>query len=131
MERFRLTPTINLTDWTISANEVTVNWDTWYNFRTKHPVQGSYEIYLDDLLIKSDSHIFNKWWLPSSLTVSLSQLSPGEHNVTAIIVDAAGNSVTSAVTIHITTVLYRIWNGSTILKLAVTEWEFPAAQLSF
>ncbi|MFX0207923.1 MAG: aryl-sulfate sulfotransferase [Candidatus Hodarchaeota archaeon] len=131
MERFRLTPTINFTDWTVSANEVTVNWDTWYNFRTKHPVQGSYEIYLDDLLIKSDSHTFNKWWLPSSLTLSLRQLSLGEHNVTAIIADAEGNSVTSAVTIHITTAFYRIWNGSTILKLAVAEWKFPASQLSF
>jgi hypothetical protein len=129
MERFRFTPTINFTEWTIKANEVIVNWDTWYNFRTKHPVQGSYEVYVDGLMIKSGLHTFNKWWLPSSLTVSFSQLSPGEHNVTAIIADAEGNSVTDTITVHITTAFYRIWNGSAIFKLAVAE--FPKFRLSF
>ncbi len=63
--------------------------------------------------------------------MSFSQLSPGEHNVTAIIVDAGGNSVSSAVTIHITTAFVRIWNGSTIINLVLAEWKFPASRLSF
>jgi hypothetical protein len=131
MERFRFVPTINFTDWTATTNKMTVNWDTWYNFRTKHPVQGSYEIYLDGLLIRSGPHTFNKWWLPSSLTVSLSQLSPGKHNVTAIIADAEDNSVANTVTIHITTAFYRIQNEPAILELVVAESKFPESRLSF
>ncbi|MFW9906026.1 MAG: aryl-sulfate sulfotransferase, partial [Candidatus Thorarchaeota archaeon] len=124
MERFRFTPTINLTNWTTTTNEATINWNTWYNFRIKYPVQGSYKIYLDGLLIRSGSHTFNKWWLPSNLTVSLDQLSPGKHNVTAIIADAEGNSVADTVTIHITTAFYCIQNESVILELTMLNQKF-------
>lgn len=123
MERFRFTPTINSTEWTTTPN-VAVNWQTWYNFRTKHPVQGSYKIYLDEVLIKNGSHMFNKWWLPSTLTVSLSQLSPGVHNVTAIIADEGGSIATNTVTIHIAVAFYLFRDGPTIIELAAGRLKF-------
>ncbi|UCG04100.1 MAG: aryl-sulfate sulfotransferase [Candidatus Heimdallarchaeota archaeon] len=124
MERFRFTPTINSTDWTTTGSNVTVNWQTWYNFRTKHPTQGSYKIYLDGLLVENDSHIFNKWWLPSTLSVTLSQLPPGIHNVTAIIADEGGNIAKSTVTIHALVALHLFRDGPMIIELAASRLEF-------
>ena len=125
MERFRFTPTINFTDWTMTTNNVTVNWQTWYNFRTKHPVQGSYKIYLDDLLVKNESHMFEKWWLPSSLTVNLGQLNPGVHNVTAIITDTGGNSAINTVTIQIPSAFDSLRDEPTIFELTESRKRFP------
>ena len=130
MERFRFTPTINFTDWTTTTDDVTVNWKTWYNFRTKHSVQGSYEIYLDDLLIKNKSHLFNKWWLPSTLSVTLDQLSPGVHNVTAIIADEEGNYAINTVIIQIAAALDLLRDESIIIELAVSERESLEYSLS-
>jgi hypothetical protein len=109
---------------------VTVNWQTWYNFRTKHRVQGSYEIYLDDLLIKNESHLFNKWWLPSTLSVTLDQLSSGEHNVTAIIADEEGNYATNTVIIQIAAA-HDLRDGPKSLELAVSERDSLECSLSF
>ncbi|MFX1515136.1 MAG: aryl-sulfate sulfotransferase [Promethearchaeota archaeon] len=125
MERFRFTPTINFTDWTMMMNNVTVNWQTWYNFRTKHPVQGSYKIYLDDLLVKNESHMFEKWWLPSSLTVNLGQLTPGVHNVTAIITDTGGNSAINTVIIHIPSAFDSLRDEPMVFGLTESRKRFP------
>ncbi|MFX0015240.1 MAG: aryl-sulfate sulfotransferase [Promethearchaeota archaeon] len=104
MERFRLTPTIeNLTEIFTPVDSVNVSWQTWYNFRTKHPVEGFYEIYLDGQLIKNGVHVFKKWWLPSNLMMTLKNLSPGEHNVTAVIADEKGSMISDTVEIHIET----------------------------
>ncbi|MFX0122479.1 MAG: aryl-sulfate sulfotransferase [Candidatus Hodarchaeota archaeon] len=124
MERFRFTPTINLTGWTTVANNVIIDWQTWYNFRTKHPIQGSSKVYLDDLLIKDDSHMFNKWWLPSPLTVNLSQLSPGVHNVTAIIADEGGNITINTVIIRVSLAYYLFSYGPGIIELATSHLKF-------
>lgn len=123
MERFRFTPTINLTEWTTTTDNATLNWQTWYNFRTKHAVQGTNEIYFDGILIQKDSHMFNKWWLPSNLTITLNSLPPGTHNVTAVVIDEAGNIASNSVTIHIAVAFYLFRDGPTIIELADSRSE--------
>ena len=58
-ERFRFSPVIAYQDdiFTTKNIDVNVTWQTWYNFRTKGEMTGSYEIYLDGSLIDSNTHV--------------------------------------------------------------------------
>jgi hypothetical protein len=105
MERFRFTPDISSPpDIRASAmDNITVSWQTWYNFRAKQHMKGSYMIYLNGTLIESGQHMFEKWWLPSNVTISLVNLSPGAHYLTAILTDEVGNTTWDSVSIHVTT----------------------------
>ena len=104
MERFRFTPSISSPPdvWTLTTGDVNVTWQTWYNFRTKQLTWGAYNVFLDNVLIDSNQHVFEKWWLPTNLTVTLNNLSPGEHNLTVVLADDGGSTTKDTVTIYVT-----------------------------
>lgn len=105
MERFRFTPTLSSPPdvWVLPTDSVTISWQTWYNFRAKQPMQGSYSVYLNDTLIENGNHVFNKWWLPSNLTISLGNFSLGTYNLTIVLADEVNNTISDNITIHVTT----------------------------
>ncbi|MFX0096060.1 MAG: aryl-sulfate sulfotransferase [Candidatus Hodarchaeota archaeon] len=93
MERFRFTPILNAPpDFQTSTNEnITVEWQTWYNYRPKWHRNGSYRLYLEDVPIKSGMHVFDKFWRPTNLTFTLGRLILGNHNLTLTVVDEDGH----------------------------------------
>lgn len=119
MERFRFTPSISSPAdvWALVIDNVTVNWQTWYNFRAKQRMQGSYMVYLNDTLIESELHVFEKWWLPSDLTVRLDNLPPGAYNMTVVLADEVENTIRDSVTIHVSTSFHIVRNDPTSFEV--------------
>ncbi|MHA1221675.1 MAG: aryl-sulfate sulfotransferase, partial [Candidatus Heimdallarchaeaceae archaeon] len=104
-DRIRFKPIIKLASNTTqfpSNKKTKIEWSTWYNFRTKMKMLGSYEIYLNGTLIDSGVHIFDKFWRSNNLTVYLDKLENGVYNLTAVLFDEVGHSTTDTVFIKVT-----------------------------
>lgn len=76
----------------LGNTEATLNWDTHYNFESKNPFTGFYEIYLDGNLVESGEHAFAKYWLSTPISHNFGILPYGEYNVSLIVYDEGGHS---------------------------------------
>ena len=103
-ERFRFSPIIEEISNIIATknDNINVTWKTWYNFRTHENIIGSYQIYLDDVLIDSNLYIFQKFWQATNLSINLGTLSNGYHNLTLAVADEAGHVSVDYVNVTIT-----------------------------
>ncbi|MFX0091119.1 MAG: aryl-sulfate sulfotransferase [Candidatus Hodarchaeota archaeon] len=103
MERFRFSPILDSPSDVMALLEdnITITWQTWYNFRTKMRMMGSYKVYLDDKIIENGTHTFDKFWRPTELSVNLEALEKGNHNLTLVIADEGGHITTDIVNITV------------------------------
>jgi hypothetical protein len=159
-ERFRLSPILNsLEDKLILIGEpVTLSWRTWYNFRTRLNLNGSYTLYQDEQAIINGDVIFNQYWNPTNLIFNFSSLEPGEHNFTLKVFDEEGHETNDTIRITVTdTIVIREgpsqielglqnkaieWSGASIYQLTgelrnnqslidVFLWNSTATTISF
>lgn len=75
----------------VSETERLVEWDIWYNFRSKTEFDGSYMIILDNEIKKEEEITFPKYWKPLTVSFVLEDLSVGEHTVEIVVTDEAGH----------------------------------------
>jgi len=75
----------------ISKTEKLVEWDIWYNFRSKTEFDGSYKIIIDNEIKKEEEITFPKYWKPLTVSCVLEGLSVGEHTVEIVVMDEAGH----------------------------------------
>ena len=68
-----------------------VEWDIWYNFRSKTEFDGSYMIILDNEIKKEEEFTFPKYWKPLTVSFVLEDLSVGKHTVEIVVMDEAGH----------------------------------------
>ncbi|MFX0087241.1 MAG: aryl-sulfate sulfotransferase [Candidatus Hodarchaeota archaeon] len=107
MERFRLAPILNSpSDLVIiapgsSSDEIFVNWQTWYNFRSKNKMEGTFALFVNNILVDSNNFIFNSFWRSKNLTFSLGHLTYGDYNLTLIVTDEAGHSSSDSLNISV------------------------------
>jgi hypothetical protein len=107
MERVRFAPILNspsdlvITSSGGSSEKIFVNWQTWYNFRSKNRIEGAYALYINDLLVDSDTFLFNSFWRPQNLTFNLGNLSHGYYNLTLVVFDEAGHSTSDSLNISV------------------------------
>ncbi|MFQ6126729.1 MAG: aryl-sulfate sulfotransferase [Candidatus Heimdallarchaeota archaeon] len=103
MERFRLSPILNSPPdiLALSQDNVTVSWQTWYNFRAKRRMNGFYTLYLDGNPIETGTHVFDKFWRPTNLTANLGNLKSGDYNLTLALADEAGHLSTDSLNVSI------------------------------
>jgi len=103
LDRFRIIPILSSPPdiQMISMENITVRWQTWYNFRTAWRMRGAYTFYLDGVSIENGPHMFDKFWRPTNLTVNLGRLEPGDYNLTVALADEAGHLTTDSVNISI------------------------------
>ncbi|MHA1221738.1 MAG: aryl-sulfate sulfotransferase [Candidatus Heimdallarchaeaceae archaeon] len=122
MERFRFNPILQpIEDRVVISNEdVRMTWQTWYNFRTKSRMNGSYQIYLNNSLIDSGIHTFDKFWKSCNLTINLGQLLKNTYNVTLVLTDEAGHSTTDTVFVTVSD-FYIKRNGPNIIESGVND----------
>ncbi|MFX0091494.1 MAG: aryl-sulfate sulfotransferase, partial [Candidatus Hodarchaeota archaeon] len=101
MERFRCSPILDSPSdrTTLSGDNVTIIWQTWYNFRTKMQMMGFYTVYLDNQIVNNGTHTYEKFYMPRNLTINLEALEEGDHNVTLVITDEAGHMTADSVNI--------------------------------
>jgi hypothetical protein len=88
-ERIRLNPILLGPSNTrvLTGSDISINWKTQYNFRTKISMQGSYEVYLNETLFDSDVYYFDKFWRTKDLVINLGILSKGAYNITLVLKD--------------------------------------------
>ena len=103
LERFRLTPILSSPPdiRATSRDNVTVSWQTWYNFRSNRRMRGTYTLYLDGKPIEYGSHVFDKYWRPTNLNLNLGKLEAGNHSCMLILADEAGHITKDSLNIYI------------------------------
>ncbi len=107
MERFHLEPILNSpSDLVITApgssnDEIFVNWQTWYNFRSKNKMEGNFSLFVNDILLENNTFFFNSFWRPQNLTFNLGHLAYGDYNLTLIVTDEAGHSTSDSLNISV------------------------------
>ena len=108
MERFRLSPILSSPPniRASSRDNVTVNWQTWYSFRTNRRMRGTYTLYLDGKPIEHGPHMFDKFWRPTNLTINLGKLEVGNHSCMLALADEAGHITTDSLNIKIIKTFY-------------------------
>jgi len=101
LQRFRRTPIMNAPADVValSGEDVTVTWKTWYNFRTKMKMNGTYRLFLNGSQIEMGTHIFDKFWCPTNLSTTISALDPGTYNLTLALSDEGGHTAVDSVTV--------------------------------
>ena len=109
MERFRYTPILNSPENLVIVEDqsISINWTAWYNFRSKQRINGSYTLNLNDSLIQSGIHTFDKFWRSTDLTFDsynldiLKNLKAGSYNLTLVLSDEAGHKTYDSVYITV------------------------------
>ena len=91
MDRLRFSPIFTEADEITIPENATIQIQTWYNFRSKRKINGSYTIVLNNEEMESGSHIFEKFWRPTSLRFESDLLTKGNHNLTLILEDEGGH----------------------------------------
>ncbi|MHA2355709.1 MAG: aryl-sulfate sulfotransferase [Candidatus Thorarchaeota archaeon] len=92
MERFHYTPILDSPPDVhfIPSEEVTIEWQAWYNYRPKRTIVGEYTLSMDDVQIDSDTFFYDRFWRPADLDFNLGILDPGEYELTLEITDEVG-----------------------------------------
>ncbi|MFX1504764.1 MAG: aryl-sulfate sulfotransferase [Promethearchaeota archaeon] len=103
MERIHFSPVVDFPpDINALPNEdITVTWHTWYNFRAKRKMNGSYSLFLDGNLVEEGGHIFEKFWRPTNLIFNLGKLNIGSYNLQLALEDEGGHVTTDEIVITI------------------------------
>lgn len=102
-ERYRTTPILSTPEDKLIGigDSVKITWQTWYNFRTKLKVKGSYTLYRDDDAINDGEVVFDKFWRPTNLTFDLNSLEQGKYIFTLVVADEGGHTVEDTVTAYV------------------------------
>ncbi|MCG3221308.1 MAG: aryl-sulfate sulfotransferase, partial [Candidatus Heimdallarchaeota archaeon] len=81
-ERFGFSPFINASSelFAGSGTDVSATFQTWYNFRSKTKITGTFDLYLDESLINTGPVQFDEFWRVKNLTFDLGVLPDGQHN---------------------------------------------------
>ncbi|MHA1397666.1 MAG: aryl-sulfate sulfotransferase [Candidatus Heimdallarchaeaceae archaeon] len=90
-ERFGFSPFVNNTspERFFSNQDIILSWNLWYNFRSKRTITGSYDFYLDNVLIENGTVDFDKFWRTVNLSLDLGKLPDGMYNATLVVYDEA------------------------------------------
>lgn len=75
----------------ISETKKIVEWDIWYNFRSKTEFDGSFKIIIDNKIKKEEEITFPKYWKHLTVNYVLENLTVGEHVVEIVVMDEAGH----------------------------------------
>lgn len=103
-DRFLLNPYLSLAENITQyvGDNVTIAWETAYNFKTVQNKTGSYKLFLDETMIDSGILNFNKYWIATTHSTQLGKLSVGLHNFTIEVTDDAGHNTIKQMNIIIT-----------------------------
>ena len=102
-ERFLLNPVLSaLEDKLIAIGDpIELSWQTWYNFRTKLKMKGSYTLYRDSEPISEGEVVFDKFWRPTNLTYNLDSLTQGKYTFKLEVSDEGGHIAEDTVIVYV------------------------------
>jgi len=102
-ERFRLSPILGSPEDRLlqTGDSLNLSWLTWYNFRTRLKMNGSYTLYHNRSPVDTGDHVFDKFWRPTILTFHIDPLEKGIHNFTLTVADEGGHITEDTVLIYV------------------------------
>lgn len=102
-ERFRWSPILSSHEDTrlLLEDTLSLTWQTYYNYRPKRTITGSYDLYVDESLVNSGPVEFDKYWRPTNLTFDFDFAETGVHNVTLVVADEAGHTSSDSLNITV------------------------------
>ncbi|TFG08536.1 hypothetical protein EU534_02730, partial [Candidatus Heimdallarchaeota archaeon] len=92
MERFHFAPIVSeprLID--LGTNGSLVEWDVWYNFRSKTVFKGLYFITVDGDLVETGTIDFPKYWKPATKSFHLNESYSDIEEIALIVADEGGH----------------------------------------
>ena len=92
MERFRFEPIVSEPSYhNLGENDSFLEWDVWYNFRTRTEFQGQYFISVNDTLVENGTIKFPKYWEGTKVRYNISPTDYVENEVSLVVSDEAGH----------------------------------------
>ncbi len=91
-ERFRFAPIVSIPIFVeLGPNDSYVEWDIWYNFRSRTEFIGNYYITLDGETVEYDTLTFPRFWQPIKIKyfIDISELEL--HEIALVVSDEAGH----------------------------------------
>jgi len=102
IERFRYEPVITpVDDFEQASFPLVIDWDVFYNYRNKEKMPGDYFMYVDGVEVENGTFTYEQFWQPTALSLSLSSLPSGLHNITLEVTDGYGHSQYDSVNVTI------------------------------
>ena len=92
IERFHFAPIVSepkLTD--LGTNGSLVEWDVWYNFRSKTTFQGRYYISVNDELVETGNIDFPKYWQPKHISYQINETDSDIEQISLVVEDEGGH----------------------------------------
>ncbi|MFX1283235.1 MAG: aryl-sulfate sulfotransferase [Promethearchaeota archaeon] len=102
-ERFRLSPILSSPQdrFLQTGDSIILSWQTWYNFRTKLKMNGSYTFFHNGNLTATGNHVFDKFWRPTTLNFNVNSLEKGVHNFSLVVADEGGHTTVDTVLAYV------------------------------
>ena len=91
MERVRFAPIVSDPRFIDTINSTYLEWDIWYNFRSKTEFTGTYYINIDEVTVETGQIVFPRFWQSLQIQYSVDEITAGTHNISLIVSDEAGH----------------------------------------
>ena len=92
MERFRFTPIVSMPKLVDEGDDTGyVEWDVWYNFRSKTQFAGNYYVTIDNQTVDTGEIVFPRYWKSTQHRYYLDALPEGELNISLVVSDEGGH----------------------------------------
>jgi len=85
---------------TVSGQNITLSWDTAYNFKPRQNINGTYTLYRNDVAVESGIVDFDRLWRKNTLTFPIDMIEGPVTNITLAITDDVGNTVSDSVLVY-------------------------------
>jgi hypothetical protein len=91
MERVRFAPVVSDPQFIETINSTYLEWDIWYNFKSKTDFTGTYYINIDEVTVETGQIILPRFWQSVQIQYSVDEITAGTHNISLIVSDEAGH----------------------------------------
>ncbi len=91
IERVRFAPIVSTPRFIEEVNASYLEWDVWYNFRSKTKFDGTYYVDIDGVAVETGQIEFPLFWQSTQVQYLVDELTAGSHNISLIVSDEAGH----------------------------------------
>ncbi len=106
MERFQYNPILDkpLDAHFYPSDDVTLEWQAWYNYRPKRTIMGNYILTMNNTELDSGTFEYDRFWRPSNLSFNLGNLEAGKYDFNLEITDEVGFKANDTILIEVSAI---------------------------
>jgi hypothetical protein len=91
IERVRFAPIVSNPRFIEDVNASYLEWDVWYNFRSKTEFNGTYYINVDGVTVETGQIEFPRYWQSTLIQYEIDEITAASHNISLVVADEAGH----------------------------------------